>query len=99
MMDVLKGRKKWYDSIGIVASICGIILAGGIGTGVILSLFNSPDSVVITGGASAPAVVLWHEIQYIDLDQPPAPEVTPAPTPAPTPEPLPPEGTLIAYPV
>jgi hypothetical protein len=95
MMDILKGRKKWYDSIGIVASICAIILAGGIGTGVILSLFDNLDTVFITGGASAPAVELWHEVQDIDFSPSPTPAPTPAVTPVPTPEPLPPEGTLL----
>jgi hypothetical protein len=97
MMDVLKGRKKWHDSIGIVASICAIILAGGIGTGVVLSLFDRLDTVVITGGDSAPAVELWDEMK-INPPQSPAPPLTPpppSPTPEPTPEPPPPEGTLL----
>jgi glutaredoxin len=98
MMDVLKGRKKWHDSIGIVASICAIILAGGIGTGVMLSLFDRLDTVVITGGETAPAVELWHDMKASPPTHPtppPAQTPTPLPTPDQTPEPLPPEGTLL----
>jgi hypothetical protein len=97
MRDVLKGRKKWYDSIGIVASICAIIIAGGIGMGVVLSFFDNLDTVVIAGGESAPAVELWHEVQGIDFNPSPTPAPSPIviATPQPTPEPLPPEGTLL----
>jgi len=101
MRDVLKGRKKWHDSIGIVASICAIIIAGGVGTGVILSLLDNLDTVVVDGGELAPgelapAVVLWKDLQEMDFSSPPPPPPpAPSPTPEPTPEPLPPEGTQL----
>jgi len=89
MKDILKGKKKWHDSIGIVASICGIILAGGIGIGVIFSLIGRPMNAIISGGENAPGVELWHEMQQ----NPPSLQDIPTqtPTPAKPEEPPPPE--------
>jgi len=91
MKDILKGKKIWYDSIGIVASICAIILAGGIGIGVMFSLIGRQNTATVAGGETAPAVILWDELE----EPTPMPAPVATPTPEPEPEEPPPPGTLL----